>query len=90
MEKTFKEYEGKIPNKLLEEVKAQIPKQIPQARLKKILDKLLEEYNNSKIEPGESVGLIGAESIGFNFLSRLGLCLLDDSFLFNAGICFNS
>lgn len=64
MEKTFKEYEGKIPNKLLEEVKAQIPKQIPQARLKKILDRLLEEYNNSKIEPGESVGIIGAESIG--------------------------
>lgn len=64
MQKLFKEYEGKIPDKLLDDVKAQIPAQIPQARLKRILDKLLREYNNSKIEPGESVGLVGAESIG--------------------------
>ncbi len=64
MDNLFKEYEDKIPLKLLEEVKANIPKQISQARLKKILDKLLEEYNNSKVEPGESVGLVSAESIG--------------------------
>ena len=64
MQKLFKEYEGKIPKKLLDDVKAQITNQIPQAKLKRILDRLLEEYNNSKIEPGESVGLVGAESIG--------------------------
>ncbi len=64
MEKLFKEYEEKIPKKLLDEVKANIPKQIPQARLKRILDKLLEEYNNTKVDPGESVGLVSAESIG--------------------------
>ncbi len=64
MDKIFKEYEEKIPKKLLDELKANIPKQISPAKLKKILDKLLEEYNNSKVEPGESVGLVGAESIG--------------------------
>jgi DNA-directed RNA polymerase subunit A" len=64
MDKLFKEYEDKLPIKIINEIKENIPKTISQAKLKTILDKVLEEYNSMKIEPGESVGLVGAESIG--------------------------
>ena len=60
----YKEFEGKIPKKLLDDVKAAVPGNIAQAKLKKILEILEEEYNKAKADPGESVGLVGAESIG--------------------------
>ncbi len=60
----FKEYKDKIPNNLLEEIKSNIPDKINKTQLKKIAEKVYEEYRTSLIEPGESVGLISAESIG--------------------------
>lgn len=60
----FKEYEEKIPNNILDEVKENLPDKITVTKLKKILEKVHEEYLSSLIEPGECVGLIGAQSIG--------------------------
>src|SRR3989338_6522978 len=56
----LKEYVEKIPKKLLLELE----EQCPASKLKKAVKKLYEEYVNSKIDAGESVGLIAAESIG--------------------------
>ena len=59
MKKELKPFEGKLPTKFLEEIE-----QLAPANLSKAAEKVLEEYENAKIEPGESVGLIAAESIG--------------------------
>lgn len=64
MDKIFNEYKEKIPQKILEEVKLKIAKKTPTAKLRKLLDKVLEEYNSMRVEPGECVGLIAAESLG--------------------------
>ena len=37
---------------------------VSESKLKKILDTAVEEYNNARVHPGESVGIISAESIG--------------------------
>ena len=64
MESEFKEYEGIIPRKILEEVREYLPKGITSAKVKKILAKVLLEYKMAQVEPGESVGLVSAESLG--------------------------
>lgn len=63
MESLYKEYEDKIPPKILDEVKANTAN-FSKPQVKKILEEVQEEYNNSKIEAGECVGLVSAESIG--------------------------
>jgi len=60
----FKEYEEKLPTKIIEQIKENLPKGVSQAKLKKILENTYEEYINARIEPGESVGIVSAESIG--------------------------
>lgn len=63
-ENIFKEYEERLPLKILEEVKANLPEKISAAKLKKILAAVENEYLEAKVDPGESVGLVCAESIG--------------------------
>lgn len=62
--KIFKDYEKILPEKILQDVKENLPEKISDAKLKKILEAVYEEYKNSLAEPGESVGLVAAESIG--------------------------
>ncbi len=64
MNKLFKKYEGKIPLKVINDLKENMPKNMSEAKLKRILEKTLIEYNNMLVQPGESVGLVAAESIG--------------------------
>ncbi len=64
MDKIISEYIGKLPQKLIDEIRANLQKGINHAKLKKILDTTVEEYENAKVHPGESVGVISAESIG--------------------------
>ncbi len=64
MKALIKEYEGKIPGKLLEDIEKSIPEKITKSKLKEILEQVYEEYENSKVEAGESVGLISAQSVG--------------------------
>ncbi len=63
MEKLLKEYEGLLPAKIIEDVRAHLP-ELNKSELKKVLEKAVEEYEVMRIQPGESVGLVGAQSIG--------------------------
>jgi len=60
----YKEYEEKLPVKILDEIKEIVGAKIAQKKLKEILELTYEEYLNMNAEPGEAVGLVGAESIG--------------------------
>lgn len=66
MDKLIAEYEDKLPKKILQDIRDYIEKKgsVNQAKLKKILDATVEEYNAARIQAGEAVGLISAESIG--------------------------
>ena len=58
------EYEDRLPIKIIEEIKNNLPKGISDAKLKKVMEAIHEEYRTAKVHPGESVGMIAAESIG--------------------------
>jgi len=60
----FKEFKDLIPESVLIEVKEDIPNKCSVTRLRKILQKVKEEYTSSLAVPGECVGIISAESIG--------------------------
>ncbi len=62
--KIFKQYTDKLPPKIIEDVKLGLPEKVTKAQVKKIMELVYEEYMTSLVEPGECVGLIGAESIG--------------------------
>jgi len=59
-----KEYEEQLPRSVIESLKKNIPSDINPNKLKKILDNTLTEYKNARVEAGESVGIVAAESIG--------------------------
>jgi len=66
MDKLIAEYAEKLPKRILDDIKDYLEKKgdVNQARLKKILDNTVKEYEDAKVQPGESVGVISAESIG--------------------------
>lgn len=57
-------YEGKLPLLVLNEIKEALPATVSKEKVKKILDETLASYTAAKINPGECVGLVSAESIG--------------------------
>ncbi len=60
MHKDLEEYDGKLPPKLLKEIE----ECAPAGKIKKVAKLVYDEYVASRVDPGEAVGLIGAESIG--------------------------
>jgi len=60
MHADLKPYAEKLPPKMLQELE----EKCPASKLKKVAAKVLEEYTKAKIDPGEAVGLVSAESIG--------------------------
>jgi len=66
MEKLMEEYADKLPKKILDDIREYLEAKgsINQAKLKKILDMSVEEFNYAKVHAGEAVGIIAAESIG--------------------------
>ncbi|MBI4145770.1 DNA-directed RNA polymerase subunit A'' [Candidatus Woesearchaeota archaeon] len=60
MHKDLEEYADKLPLKLLQEIE----ESCPAGKLKKVAKKVFEEYTIARIDAGEAVGLISAESIG--------------------------
>lgn len=60
------EYADKLPKKMLDDLRDYLEKKgkVNESKLKKILDTAVDEYNNARVQAGESVGLISAESIG--------------------------
>lgn len=63
-EDIYKEYEEKLPKRIIEDIKKNVPEKTDKARLKKIFEAVLAEYEKSKADAGECVGLISAQSIG--------------------------
>ncbi|MBD3248678.1 DNA-directed RNA polymerase subunit A'' [Candidatus Woesearchaeota archaeon] len=61
--KEYKKYRKRLPLSLLEEVKEKT-KDMPEARVNKILKEVHKEYRKAKVQAGESVGLVSAESLG--------------------------
>lgn len=65
MHDELKKYIGLMPELLLKEIEEKaLAAHCPASKLKKVAEKVYEEYTNSKVEPGEPVGLVAAESIG--------------------------
>lgn len=64
MDDLFKEYEGKLTPAIIQQVKEHLPAKITKAQLKQILDNVVAEYEHARVESGECVGLVAAESIG--------------------------
>ena len=64
MNKLAQEYEGKLPKKLIDQIIESTPSTATAAQKKKIFEKVYREYHISLADPGESVGIISAESIG--------------------------
>lgn len=63
-EELFNEYENKIPPAILDAIRKNVQQKMTKAQLKKVLDLTVQEYGDIKVEPGESVGVVSAESIG--------------------------
>lgn len=59
----YKQYRGKLPLSIINDIKEKT-KGMGAAKVKKVLEKTYEEYLNAKVDAGESVGLVSAESIG--------------------------
>ena len=47
----YKEYEGKLPDKIIEDVRSN-SEDINEKKLKKILDRCVEEYEEARAMPG--------------------------------------
>lgn len=60
MHKELEKYADKLPLKVLKELE----EICPVGKLKKVAEKIYDEYVNARIDPGEAVGLVSAESIG--------------------------
>jgi len=65
IEEIAKQYEGKISAPLIQEViNESKDRKLTKAQIEKVFNKLLEKYNYAKIQSGEAIGIITAESFG--------------------------
>ena len=64
MNELLKEYKGKLPLKILEDIEKHMHPKCSKTEAKKIFEVISKEYKHSLADPGECVGLVAAESIG--------------------------
>ncbi len=65
MEEITQEFEKKLPKKIVEDALAEAKERgLSKEQIKKVLDHLKELYDAAKITPGESIGIVTAESFG--------------------------
>lgn len=64
MEQLIKEYADLLPQSIIKEIAENVPKGTSAAKLKKIFETVNEEYRYALVDPGQSVGVVSAESIG--------------------------
>lgn len=57
-------YKKQVPKFILDEVKENVPASISNSKLTQVMDDVTAAYKFAKINAGESVGLVSAESIG--------------------------
>ncbi len=63
-EDLFKQFEGIIPPKSLQEVRDLVPASATKTQVTTILNNVKNAYSNASVHAGECVGLVSAESIG--------------------------
>ncbi len=61
---SLEELKIRLTPKLIEEIETHLPKGLSADKVKKIYEEVVKEYESAKVAPGESVGIISAESIG--------------------------
>ncbi|MBI2144142.1 DNA-directed RNA polymerase subunit A'' [Candidatus Woesearchaeota archaeon] len=60
----LKELQGILPESIYQSMAESLPEKLSESKAALVAKKLVAEYNEMKVEPGESVGLVAAESIG--------------------------
>jgi len=60
MHKELEKFADKLPQKVLQEIE----ELCPPSKMKKVAERVCDEFMAAKIDPGEAVGLVSAESIG--------------------------
>ncbi len=61
----YEQYKGLIPQKIIEDFKSEILEQkLTSVQIKQALEEVKKEYEESLIFPGESIGIVTAESFG--------------------------
>ena len=64
LDKLMKEFEQQIPRAVREEIKQNLPVTTKEADARKVFEAVTQAYEDAKIDAGEAVGLVAAESIG--------------------------
>lgn len=65
MDDLIKEFEGRIPDKILKDFKKEaINRNLTKKDAAKVLEHIKDEYDKARINPGESIGVVTAESFG--------------------------
>lgn len=64
MNTVLQEYSKRLPKKIINEIDNNIPKNISETKMRKIMEEVEKEYISMCVEAGECVGLLAAESIG--------------------------
>ncbi|MEK6938120.1 MAG: DNA-directed RNA polymerase subunit A'' [Nanoarchaeota archaeon] len=57
-------FADKLPPNVIEEIKETAPSNLTKEQLTKMMEEILAAYDYARVHPGESVGLVSAESIG--------------------------
>src|SRR3989344_6602027 len=61
----IEEYRGLVPDKILDEFEKEAKKrELGPKHMKECLERIKKQYDNAKINPGEAIGIITAESFG--------------------------
>ena len=60
----LEEIKSKLTMQLIDDIEENLPKGTSAEKIKKVYEAVLKEYEEAKVAPGESVGIISAESIG--------------------------
>jgi len=60
----LEEYKKALPESIIDEIKESVPQDISKENLKRIMEEVTVSYENAKVNAGECVGLVSAESIG--------------------------
>jgi len=64
MEKIINKYKDLLPKSIIDEIIVNLPSNIEDKKVEKIMELVLKDFQDSTITPGECVGIIAAESIG--------------------------
>ena len=63
-DKTVEEYADRLPATVLQEIKENLPANVSKANVTTIMETVFTAHQTAKVNPGECVGLVSAQSIG--------------------------